>query len=66
MEQENNIAERNYPTDVEIVPVNGREFILIGTAHISQESTDLVRAVIEQEHPDVVCVELDEQRYKTL
>lgn len=60
------ILERNYPTDVEIVPVNGREFILIGTAHISQESTDLVRAVIEQERPDVVCVELDEQRYKTL
>ena len=51
---------------MEIVPVNGREFILIGTAHISQESTDLVRAVIEQEKPDVVCVELDEQRYKTL
>lgn len=66
MEQDNNIIERNYPTDVEIVPVNGREFILIGTAHISQESTDLVRSVIEQEHPDVVCVELDEQRYKTL
>ena len=66
MEQDSNIAERNYPTDVEIVPVNGREFILIGTAHISQESTDLVRSVIEQEHPDVICVELDEQRYKTL
>ena len=60
------IIERNYPTDVEIFTVNGREFILIGTAHISQESTDLVRSVIEQEHPDVVCVELDEQRYKTL
>lgn len=60
------IIERNYPTDVAIVPVNGREFILIGTAHISQESTDLVRSVIEQERPDVVCVELDEQRYKTL
>ncbi len=66
MEQENNIVDRNYPSDVQIVSVNGREFILIGTAHISQESTDLVRAVIEQERPDVVCVELDEQRYKTL
>jgi pheromone shutdown-related protein TraB len=64
--ENNPILERNYPSDVEIVPVNGREFILIGTAHISQESTDLVRAVIEQERPDVVCVELDEQRYKTL
>lgn len=61
-----NIVEREYPADVEIVPVNGREFILIGTAHISQESTELVRTVIEQEHPDVVCVELDEQRLKTL
>ena len=66
MEQENNIVDRNYPSDVQIVSVNGREFILIGTAHISQESTDLVRAVIEQERPDVVCVELDEQRFKTL
>ncbi|MCC6607253.1 MAG: TraB/GumN family protein [Anaerolineae bacterium] len=64
--ENNPILERNYPSDVEIVPVNGREFILIGTAHISQESTDLVRAVIEQERPDVVCVELDDQRYKTL
>ncbi|VAW35531.1 Pheromone shutdown protein [hydrothermal vent metagenome] len=60
------LVERNYPSDVEIVLVNGREFILIGTAHISQESTELVRRVIEQEHPDVVCVELDAQRFKTL
>lgn len=64
--ENNPILERNYPSDVEIFTVNGREFILIGTAHISQESTDLVRAVIEQERPDVVCVELDDQRYKTL
>ena len=60
------LVERNYPDDVEVVPVNGREFILIGTAHISQESTELVRTVIEQEHPDLVCVELDAQRFKTL
>jgi pheromone shutdown-related protein TraB len=58
--------ERNYSSDVQILAVNGREFILVGTAHISQESTDLVRQVIEQERPDRVCVELDEQRYKTL
>ncbi|MCP4422144.1 MAG: TraB/GumN family protein [Chloroflexi bacterium] len=63
---QDNIVERDYPADVEIVPVNGREFILIGTAHISQESTELVRMVIEQEHPDAVCVELDAQRFKTL
>ncbi len=62
-----------YSSDVEIVQVDGgpeatsgRTFIIVGTAHISQESTDLVRRVIEQERPDVVCVELDEQRYQTL
>lgn len=64
---ENREAEPfEYPSDVDIVAVNGRTFIIVGTAHISQESTDLVRQVIEREQPDVVCVELDEQRYQTL
>lgn len=58
--------ERNYPSDVQIVDVDGREFILVGTAHISQESAKLVREVIENEKPDTVCVELDPQRYKAL
>ncbi len=58
--------ERNYPQDVEIVEIDGREFIIVGTAHISQQSADLVREVIEKESPDVVCVELDAQRYKAL
>lgn len=49
-----------------VVPVDGREFIVIGTAHISRESTDLVREVIEQEQPDCVCVELDHQRFEAL
>lgn len=57
---------QTYPADVHVVEQNGRQFIIIGTAHVSQESADLVRHVIEQEQPDVVCVELDEQRYKTL
>lgn len=56
----------SYAADVERVAVDGRTFILVGTAHISQASTDLVRDVIERERPDVVCVELDEQRFKTL
>ncbi|MFQ5628974.1 MAG: TraB family protein [bacterium] len=49
-----------------IVKVGGREFILVGTAHISQQSADLVREVIEAEKPDCVCVELDKQRFKAL
>ncbi len=53
-------------TDVERVNVEGREFILVGTAHISRESVDLVRQVIETERPDCVCIELDERRYAAL
>jgi len=52
--------------DVEILELDGREFVLVGTAHISQHSVDLVREVIEAEKPDAVCVELDAQRYEAL
>jgi pheromone shutdown-related protein TraB len=63
---EENTPKPTYPSDVHFVEKNGRSYIIIGTAHVSQESADLVRQVIEQEQPDVVCVELDEARYKTL
>ncbi len=52
--------------DVVRVERNGREFVLVGTAHISQESVDAVREVIRHEDPDRVCVELDEERYRAL
>ncbi len=44
----------------------GRKIILIGTAHISQESIDDVTRTIEAEKPDCVAVELDEQRYASI
>jgi pheromone shutdown-related protein TraB len=49
-----------------VLEVDGREFVLVGTAHISHESTELVRQVIARERPDGVCVELDRQRYEAL
>ena len=58
--------EEKYSSDVHTVHLDGREFILVGTAHISQQSADLVREVIESEKPQRVCVELDQQRYKSL
>jgi len=45
---------------------NDKEYILIGTAHVSKKSAELVKTVIESEKPDTVCIELDEQRYKTI
>jgi pheromone shutdown-related protein TraB len=57
---------RDYPSDVHVLEIDGREFILVGTAHVSRESADLVREVIEKERPDCVCIELDAQRFEAL
>jgi len=46
--------------------LGSREFVLVGTAHISEESTRQVRTVIEEEKPDRVCIELDDARYRSL
>ncbi|MGM8216700.1 TraB/GumN family protein [Bacillaceae bacterium W0354] len=46
--------------------LNGKEIILVGTAHVSKQSAEEVKEVIEQEQPDSVCVELDEGRYHSL
>ncbi|MGB7032116.1 MAG: TraB domain-containing protein, partial [Syntrophobacteria bacterium] len=43
-----------------------KEILLIGTAHVSKESADLVGQVIERERPDTVCVELCDSRYQSL
>ncbi len=53
-------------TDVHIIQLQERQIILIGTAHVSQKSVDLVQQVIDRERPDCVCVELDEKRYQSL
>ncbi|WP_217703496.1 TraB/GumN family protein [Bacillus sp. Marseille-Q1617] len=46
--------------------LDGKEYILIGTAHVSKKSAEQVKEVIEREQPDSVCVELDEQRYQSI
>lgn len=46
--------------------LSGKEIILIGTAHVSKQSAEQVKEVIEAEQPDSVCVELDEQRYESI
>ncbi len=46
--------------------VDGKEIILVGTAHVSQKSVDLVKQVIEEERPDSVCIELDDKRYENI
>ena len=52
--------------EVHVLTVQDKTIILVGTIHVSRESADLVRAVIEEERPDAVCVELDSRRYEAL
>lgn len=51
---------------LERITIGKKEIVLIGTAHISHESVDLVRDTIELEQPDNVAVELCEARYAQL
>ncbi len=44
----------------------GKKLRLIGTAHVSADSVNLVESVIKENMPDTVTVELDEQRYKAV
>ena len=64
---ENNEPESEEKSDVyRIHTKDNREIVLVGTAHISQVSKELVHDTIENESPDTVCVELDEGRLKSI
>ncbi|MDR0710602.1 MAG: TraB/GumN family protein [Spirochaetaceae bacterium] len=45
---------------------NEKEFVLIGTAHVSRESINEVDRVIREEIPGMVCVELDASRFASI
>jgi pheromone shutdown-related protein TraB len=57
---------QSFPSDIRRISLDGREIVLVGTAHISQESVETVRRIIDEETPDTVCIELDEQRHQAL
>jgi len=52
--------------NVHRLELDGKEIILIGTAHVSKKSVDEVKEVIEEEKPDTVCVELCQSRYQSI
>ena len=49
-----------------IISLDNKEFVLVGTAHVSRESIDEVSRIIRDEKPDLICVELDEGRYASI
>ncbi len=48
------------------IEMDGRQFILIGTAHVSRKSVDEVKEIIETEKPVTVCVELCKSHYRSI
>ncbi len=55
-----------HPDDVAVLHQDDKTILLVGTAHISKQSVDLVEQVINDEQPDTVCIELDDKRYEAL
>ncbi len=62
---ENNTSIENNAM-VHHLTVDDKDVILLGTAHVSKESADLVATVIDGEKPDTVCVELCEPRFQSI
>ncbi|MDY6777507.1 MAG: TraB/GumN family protein, partial [Candidatus Nanohaloarchaea archaeon] len=51
---------------IEQVTVNGKQVVLVGTAHVSDQSVTEVEEAIEEFAPDRICVELDASRLQSL
>jgi len=58
--------DTNHSDAIRHLTYEDKEVLLIGTAHVSKESVELVKSVIASEAPDTVCVELCEGRYQTM
>ena len=57
---------QNLEPNVDLIKYNDKEIFLVGTAHVSAESSELVQKIIERERPDSVAVELCQARYDSL
>jgi pheromone shutdown-related protein TraB len=60
-------SDIKFPESVSIITsVKGKKIYLIGTAHVSKQSIEDVKYVVETVNPDSICVELCESRHKSI
>jgi pheromone shutdown-related protein TraB len=52
--------------NVDLIEFGERKIYVVGTAHVSKSSAELVRQAVEEYQPDVICVELCEPRLESL
>ena len=58
--------EKTMHNDIHTLTWEGKEILLIGTAHVSRHSAELVTDTIEETRPDAVCVELCNTRLASI
>ena len=64
---ENTVQEaKTLPARVAYVKVGDKDVYLVGTAHISKESVEDVRATVEQVRPESICIELCKSRHQAM
>jgi len=51
---------------IKTIEKNGKTIIIVGTAHISRNSRDQVKQIIETEKPEIVGIELDANRFYSM
>ncbi|MCK4752836.1 MAG: TraB/GumN family protein [Planctomycetes bacterium] len=61
MTDSNNLPERTTK-----LTLDGKDIYLVGTAHVSAQSVEDVKATIETVNPDHICIELCQARYKAM
>ncbi|MDP6674551.1 MAG: TraB/GumN family protein [Gammaproteobacteria bacterium] len=52
--------------NVDLIEHESRQFYIVGTAHVSKDSADLVEKTIREREPDTIALELCDSRYETL
>lgn len=52
--------------NVDLIQTGGRSFYIVGTAHVSEHSADLVEKTIREKSPATVCLELCQSRHEAL
>jgi pheromone shutdown-related protein TraB len=60
------MQDKNTNNMVHYLQREDKNITLVGTAHVSKESVQLVNSIIETQKPDTVCVELCQSRYQSI
>lgn len=60
------VETRNISQNVDLICYQGREIYIVGTAHVSKDSADLVEKTINEYLPENVCVELCQARFASI